>query len=79
MNTLGEIIGVDIITPGNYVKSPFVEFKDSCGNGTGAIGVPILGPVPDPPGPGIGTTGGGGIDNIPDPPSWSWNWKHWNS
>ena len=70
VNTLGEIIGVDIITPGNYVKPPFVEFKDSCGNGTGAIGVPILGPVPDPPpGPGIGTTGGGGDDNIPDPPS----------
>ena len=27
VNTLGEIIGVDIITPGNYVKPPFVDLK----------------------------------------------------
>ena len=61
VNTLGEIIGVDIITPGNYVKPPFIDIKDSCGIGRGAIAIPVLGPIPDsPPGPGIGTTGGGG-------------------
>ena len=61
VNTLGEIIGVDIITSGNWVKPPFIDIKDSCGIGRGAIAIPVLGPVPDPPsGPGIGTTGGPG-------------------
>ena len=61
VNTLGEIIGVDIITSGNYVKPPFIDIKDSCGIGRGAIAIPVLGPIPDSPsGPGIGTTGGSG-------------------
>ena len=35
----GDILGVDIISPGSgYSSSPFVNFKDNCGNGRGASG-----------------------------------------
>ena len=47
INLAGELIGVDIITPGKYVKAPLVDFKDPCGNGIGAIGRPVLGKVKD--------------------------------
>ena len=45
VNLAGELIGVDIITPGQYVKAPLVSFEDPCGNGKGAIGRPVLGKV----------------------------------
>jgi hypothetical protein len=45
VNLAGELIGVDIITPGQYVKPPLVSFEDDCGNGKGAIGKAILGRV----------------------------------
>jgi hypothetical protein len=45
INLAGELIGVDIITPGQYVKAPLVSFEDPCGNGKGAIGRPVLGKV----------------------------------
>ena len=45
INAGGELIGVDIITPGQYVKPPLVSFEDPCGNGKGAIGRPVLGKV----------------------------------
>lgn len=39
----GNILGVDIITPGSgYSSAPFVNFKDSCGNGRGAAGRVII-------------------------------------
>jgi hypothetical protein len=35
----GDILGVDIITPGSgYTSEPFVNFKDNCGKGSGASG-----------------------------------------
>lgn len=42
VNATRDIIGVDIITPGNYSDSPFVRFEDSCGNGTGATGTAVI-------------------------------------
>ena len=45
INLAGELIGVDIISPGKYVKAPLVDFEDPCGNGKGAIGRPVLGKV----------------------------------
>jgi hypothetical protein len=39
----GEIMGVDIITPGGgFSEAPFVKFKDSCGKGSGAVGRAIV-------------------------------------
>lgn len=47
INSLGQIIGVDITRPGeNYTSSPFVKFIDRCGNGSGAVARAILGTVP---------------------------------
>lgn len=46
INTLGQIIGVDITNPGvNYRSSPFVKFVDRCGNGRGAVARAIIGQV----------------------------------
>jgi len=43
----GDILGVDIITPGSgYSSAPFVNFRDNCGNGRGAAARAILGQVP---------------------------------
>ena len=56
INALGELIGVNITTPGNYTQAPFINFEDPCGNGVGAYGIPIIGP--------IDTIGIGGIDGI---------------
>ena len=49
VNAVGDIIGVDIITPGVYSRSPIIKFEDNCGNGIGAVGIPVLDNV------GIGT------------------------
>ena len=46
VNTLGQIIGVDITNFGsNYSSAPIVKFVDQCGKGSGAIGRAILGTV----------------------------------
>ena len=42
VNLAGELIGVEIITPGMYKKPPLVSFDDPCGNGKGAIGKVIV-------------------------------------
>lgn len=48
INSLGQIIGVDLTNPGaNYTSSPFVKFVDSCGNGNGAVARAIIGNVPN--------------------------------
>ena len=81
LNAVGDIIGVDIITPGNYSDVPFVRFEDNCGNGRGANGTVILGdievytddgtPVPTNgtgtgTGDGTGGTGGTGTGGVRD-------------
>jgi len=39
VSAIGDIIGVDIITPGQgYTNPPFISFKDDCGKGDGATG-----------------------------------------
>lgn len=48
LNAFGDIIGVDIIAPGNYSSEPVLTFEDNCGNGVGAYGIPILGDVEVP-------------------------------
>ena len=45
INLAGELIGVDIVTPGKYKKAPLVSFEDACGKGKGAIGRPVIGKV----------------------------------
>lgn len=45
VSALGDIIGIDIKSPGNYTEAPFVTFSDNCGKGSGARGTAILGPV----------------------------------
>jgi len=61
INAAGDIIGVDIVTPGNYSSAPVLAFEDNCGNGVGAYGIPILGDVEVPV---DGTTGTTGITTI---------------
>tara|TARA_A100001201_G_scaffold89209_4_gene78166 strand:+ start:11212 stop:14262 length:3051 start_codon:yes stop_codon:yes gene_type:complete len=39
----GEVIGVDLLSGGNYTALPSIAFKDACGNGRGAIGIPVFG------------------------------------
>lgn len=44
VSAAGEILGVNIITPGKgYSTPPAVSFDDSCGSGTGAYGTAVLG------------------------------------
>ena len=42
INTVGEILGVQIITPGQYESPPLIEFQDACGNGKGASGTVVI-------------------------------------
>ena len=43
VNVLGRVIGVSITEPGlGYSDIPLVSFVDSCGNGYGAGGFPIM-------------------------------------
>ena len=43
VSAVGDILGVDIITPGSgYASAPFVKFVDGCGNGNGASGTAII-------------------------------------
>ena len=43
LNTFGDIIGVDMVSGGSYTSPPLISFEDNCGNGKGAVGIPILG------------------------------------
>ena len=69
VNATGDLLGIDIILPGNYSEEPFVSLQDNCGNGRGFTGTTIIGGV------GIGTTFGdgtgigttGGIGDLTDP------------
>lgn len=45
INAAGEILGVQMLLPGNYTSAPFIEFEDACGNGQGGTGTVIVGPV----------------------------------
>jgi hypothetical protein len=46
INSLGQIIGIDITSSGrNYSSPPVIKFADNCGNGSGAIGRAVIGPV----------------------------------
>lgn len=42
ISAAGDILGVDIITPGSYGRKPFVTFEDACGKGVGAYGEVIM-------------------------------------
>jgi len=42
INTVGEILGVQIITPGQYESPPLIEFQDACGNGKGGSGTVVI-------------------------------------
>jgi hypothetical protein len=43
VNTIGEVVGVDLIYPGtNYKSAPFVTFSDSCGDGNYASGHAVI-------------------------------------
>ena len=56
VSAVGEILGVDVTSFGSgYNSAPFVRFIDACGNGTGAVGRAVIGPVD---GTTTGTTGG---------------------
>lgn len=46
VSTAGEILGINIITPGSdYSSEPTVSINDSCGTGTGAYGTAVIGDV----------------------------------
>ena len=45
VNALGEVLGVQILFPGNYSSPPLMTVDDNCGNGKGANGTVIIGPV----------------------------------
>ena len=51
VNASGEILGVNIVTPGSgYSNPPLLEFQDACGKGKGGRGIAIIGPVTGKPG-----------------------------
>lgn len=46
VSVVGEILGINIITPGKgYSNPPIVRIDDSCGRGTGAYGTAVIGNV----------------------------------
>jgi hypothetical protein len=50
ISATGDILGIDIISSGfNYVNPPYVRFEDACGNGSGAVGTVVIGPVSQQP------------------------------
>jgi hypothetical protein len=70
VNATGDLLGIDIILPGNYSEEPFISLQDNCGNGRGFTGTTIIGDVgigttTFGDGTGIGTTGG--IGDLTDP------------
>ena len=63
INGIGEIIGVNIVSPGKYASAPFIEFEDVCGIGKGATGEVIIGPVTTTPNPNnVSDAAGDGTD-----------------
>ena len=70
VNATGDLLGIDIILPGNYSEAPFVSLRDNCGNGGGFTGEAVIGGVGIATttfgdGTGIGTTGG--LSDLSDP------------
>jgi hypothetical protein len=65
----GDLLGVDVILPGEYSSQPLIEFDDPCRNGNGGTGVVIVGPVTGIGTVGVGTTGGitGILTDLIDP------------
>ena len=60
VNALGEILGVQIVTPGSgYTSPPLIEFEDACGKGKGARGITVIDQVG-----GGGINGGTDIDQV---------------
>lgn len=46
IDNLGQIIGVDIITPGSgYIREPYVSIVDDCGIGRGVVAQSEIGPI----------------------------------
>jgi len=43
--TTGELMGVEMVSTGNYSERPFVHVSDECGGGRGAVLEAILGPA----------------------------------
>ena len=58
ISVTGDLLGVDIITAGNYTSAPLIDFEDLCGNGNGGTGTVIIGPITGIGTVGVGTTGG---------------------
>ena len=60
VNAVGEILGVQIVTPGSgYTSPPLIEFEDACGKGKGARGITVIDQVG-----GGGINGGTDIDQV---------------
>lgn len=60
VSAAGEILGVDIISPGyGYTKPPFVNIVDACGKGKGAVARAVIGKRRGGTGTGSGTGGSG--------------------
>ena len=64
INGIGEIIGVNIVSPGTYSSVPFIEFEDACGMGQGATGEVIIGPVTTTSNPNNGSDTAGGDGGV---------------
>jgi len=64
VNAVGDIIGVDLVLPGDYEQAPIIDFEDNCGNGVGAEAIPVLGEVTVETG--IGTDGTGIVVDVVD-------------
>tara|TARA_A100001201_G_scaffold2589_4_gene6585 strand:+ start:6855 stop:9977 length:3123 start_codon:yes stop_codon:yes gene_type:complete len=43
INAVGDIVGVDLTSFGDYTEAPFISLQDNCGNGVGGVLVPIPG------------------------------------
>ena len=58
ISAVGDLLGVDIILPGNYTSAPLIDVEDSCGNGNGGTGRVFVGPITGIGTVGVATTGG---------------------
>ena len=63
VSTAGDLLGVDIILPGDYESAPLIDIEDNCGNGNGGTGTVVIGPITGigTVTVGVGTTGITGI------------------
>ena len=62
ISVTGDLLGIDVITSGNYTSAPLFDVEDPCGNGRGGTGTVIIGPITGIGTVGVGTTGGIGGD-----------------